>query len=1280
MRKLYIALTAFLGISMCFSLTGSAQDVGVTTLLTPTDSTCGSTTVVIKAIVANYGSSSVSTIPVWATATGAFSVSLKDTLKKTIAAGKQDTITFRATINTAAGGLLVLKVFTNLSGDVKRADDTLITKINVITNPGPPSVTGMPLCGPLPSTLKAKSIAPARTFWYANSSTSFPFKIGDSTVPTPSAGLPYYASSQVLVPKNLTTNFTGANNQNGNMFNVKALKDITIDSFDVSPLNTGIDTVYFFYRSGFLTSSTILSASGWTNGGKCAINPASAGTGAKVRMVIPQVLLPAGNYSFYIFTYGSYSSSATSKLNYTTATTFDSTGDKSIRLFTEYGVQGYFGNGSSADFFSPRTWNGTVYYSNLYCSSSKVAVPALLSQDKNSLGIVNQGISSDPDQICVGDSLKFDISSPGNYTNADYGTKWKIAYSMATVKNTKTTNYVATNPSATVKGLFVFAPKASDADSVYILSIKVSSLVTSCDTTILRYIHVNALPVSKFTIGNACEGQTVAITNSSTPTGKLKYSWKFGNGDTSSDVVPLYKYNTAGTYTVSLTVSNSICAPSTSSKSVTSNISPYGSAISKGNPFKGQYNAGDQFDPDNVCVGDTNSYIIPSPKGFSNADYGTKWTIKNMTFLTSFGTSTKDTLTRFPTSTKNMTFTFFPKTDVDSVFQLKMTIHTLPGGCDTFMNRYIHVRVKPVAKFGFTNACVGAPILFKDSSKISISNIANWSWDFGDGTNLGTAENPSHAYAKPGSYKVTLTAVSDAGCGATISNTVTQYPHTVVKFGVVPGCNQSSTRFIDSSIVATGNIASWKWSLGDGSTSLFQNPTHVFAKSGPYNAKLVTTTALGCKDSLTKKFRVLPIPQSIFTTKFTCIGALVYTTNGSNDSAGKSIYNWNFGDGTLSTGAIPTHTYNNNGTYTVSLKVISKNGCTDSTAKIITPNPKPDVNYFFSSACVGRTVVFSDSSHSGKGTIYSWNFGDGHIDTTFAPTASHSYTKPASYKTGLIIMNGNGCTDSEHVTVKAAVVPKPSFTTKDVCLNATANFTNTTSDTGKLNYSWVFGDNSAAVTGQNETHKYAKTGAYTVKLSATNNASCTDSIKNTINVHALPPTPSWNHTHATPYTIGFIPKDTSEASYKWFFGTTNNDSSSLKKPVFTYPTADGKYQVRLVVSNAFGCTATGFDSVFMGKYNGIPVIGEDIKGISVYPNPFEGSTNILYSLIAPAHVVLKVFDAQGKEVATLKDGFFPGGEYSETFDARKGQAGPGIYFVKLLIGEQLYTTKIVNLK
>ncbi|MGB5288573.1 MAG: T9SS type A sorting domain-containing protein, partial [Ignavibacteriaceae bacterium] len=79
-----------------------------------------------------------------------------------------------------------------------------------------------------------------------------------------------------------------------------------------------------------------------------------------------------------------------------------------------------------------------------------------------------------------------------------------------------------------------------------------------------------------------------------------------------------------------------------------------------------------------------------------------------------------------------------------------------------------------------------------------------------------------------------------------------------------------------------------------------------------------------------------------------------------------------------------------------------------------------------------------------------------------------------------------------------------------------------------------------------------------------------------------------------------------------------------------------------------------------------------------YPNPFNPSTSIHFSIPSSEFVTLKVFDMLGNEVATIINEEKPAGSYQVEFNA--SQLSSGIYFYTINAGSFIETRKMILLK
>src|SRR5690606_15799323 len=173
------------------------------------------------------------------------------------------------------------------------------------------------------------------------------------------------------------------------------------------------------------------------------------------------------------------------------------------------------------------------------------------------------------------------------------------------------------------------------------------------------------------------------------------------------------------------------------------------------------------------------------------------------------------------------------------------------SGCksETFQGQ-VMISPNPVAAFEFGKACLpDAKMQFTNKSSIATGdeNLFTYQWTFGDG-GMADVKNPEHTYSNKGPFEVKLVVKSSDGCKGEVTQTVnTIYDQPIADFNV-PGevCLGSEISFTDNSTALNSNVSSWQWDLGDGSSSVMQNPKKIFSSAGTYQIKLIVTSGLGC--------------------------------------------------------------------------------------------------------------------------------------------------------------------------------------------------------------------------------------------------------------------------------------------------------------------------------------------------------------------------------------------------------------------------------------------------
>ncbi|WP_258100483.1 PKD domain-containing protein [Marinoscillum pacificum] len=299
-----------------------------------------------------------------------------------------------------------------------------------------------------------------------------------------------------------------------------------------------------------------------------------------------------------------------------------------------------------------------------------------------------------------------------------------------------------------------------------------------CVESFSRELTIYPNPVADFVIPtSACLGETVSFTNNSfIESGSLNYSWNFGDGSgLSTEINPTHTYASAGTYSVTLTVtSESGSCPSQITKPIT--IHPVPQV---------------DFTFSDICIGET--ALFTNNSTISSGTMSHAWT---------FGDGVSSTL-----ASPSHTY------DNPGSYQVKLTV-TSNNGCIETLTKELNVSPLPTAEYeAVTEVCLGDAVDFTSLSTAVSGGLVH-SWSFGDG-NSSPLVNPSHTYSSSGLYTVLLNVESDFGCEDTYSTQVRVHPVSVG--GSVSG---TTTRCADDDVTytlnltgQTGDVIRWERSL-----------------------------------------------------------------------------------------------------------------------------------------------------------------------------------------------------------------------------------------------------------------------------------------------------------------------------------------------------------------------------------------------------------------------------------------------------------------------------------
>ncbi|MEL6132111.1 MAG: PKD domain-containing protein, partial [Bacteroidota bacterium] len=510
-----------------------------------------------------------------------------------------------------------------------------------------------------------------------------------------------------------------------------------------------------------------------------------------------------------------------------------------------------------------------------------------------------------------------------------------------------------------------------------------------CRNTVQLSAYVLCRPEARFSVPAVCQDLPSLFTDTSLPgdTALTIFEWSLGDGTSGLGTPFSHIYDTCGTYSAQLIVTDANNCKDTANQS----------AVVYCLPKPG-------FEATTVCLGSPTTFTDTSAAGSGTLD---SWT---WDFGDGSGPVTQTSPAPINHTYPNCGF-----------FVVTLTVGNT-NGCTQTMTDSVFVRCLPVANFTATDVCEGLTTVLNDASLNGTGSINSWTWDFGGGL-ASTAQDTSFIFPTCGAQPVTLIVEDDLGCVHDTTLIVRIYCPPNAAFSIAPACEGAPSAFLDQTILGDTAIDSWSWDFGDGQTSVLPSPSNLYAACDTYNVRLLVTDFNGCQDSTQGDAVVFCPPVASFLADTVCEGNV---TTFINQSLPASQYRWYFGDGDSSiqaTNVNVTHTYAACGSYTARLIIGDGNSCLDTFEQTIFVRCLPTVDFQTTSVCAGETVNFLDQSSSANGGIVSWtwDFGDTNGDTS--PNPNHIYSVDSSYLVTLTVSDVTGCTNAGVDSI--AIFPLP---------------------------------------------------------------------------------------------------------------------------------------------------------------------------------------------------------------------------------------------------------------
>lgn len=377
---------------------------------------------------------------------------------------------------------------------------------------------------------------------------------------------------------------------------------------------------------------------------------------------------------------------------------------------------------------------------------------------------------------------------------------------------------------------------------------------------------------------------------------------------------------------------------------------------------------------------------------------------------------------------------------------------------------------------GPTSAVEGESLSFAATSADPAGDPVVLTWDWGDGSPLGTGATLLHTYVDEGSYVLSVTA-DDGDGGTTVAQrtvVVSNAASIISSVGGPLSLDEGAAGPYTASATDAGvtDLIKYSWSFGDGSPAVLGGSvSHTWAEPGAYVVSLLVTDGDG--GSVGTSFEVVvanlpPVIEPLVLPALPGEGEWVLLDASVADPGGGPVdLSWDVGLAAPLLGDEAPYAWPDDGTFSVLLTAEDALGLSSTelgSVDVLNLAPTLTIPLSVTAGIEGSPILFEvvvdDPAGSADPMTYGWDWGDGSPAEAGHP-ASHTFDDEGTYVVAVTIDDGDGGTvvDGSSLSIANAA---PSFQSPA----PTVAVTNTT-----LSYQPVLADGAADV------HTFSLSGA-----------------------------------------------------------------------------------------------------------------------------------------------------------------------------------------------------------
>ena len=507
------------------------------------------------------------------------------------------------------------------------------------------------------------------------------------------------------------------------------------------------------------------------------------------------------------------------------------------------------------------------------------------------------------------------------------------------------------------------------------------------------------------------------------------------------------------------------------------------------------------------------------------------------------------------------------------------------NNCSIRDSTFVNVARPPKVKIGYIGNCEKKDVQFLDNSDYfgQPKGSTMWRIDFNNISQI----DPVFVFDTIGYFFSRLVVSNKYGCSDSNYAYIRINGNPNVFNTKTNQCLGDSIQFKDQSWVARMNIKSIQWAFTNDTLS-GNKAAKQFNKAGIYHFKHIVTSDSGCVSSLSDSVLIIDRPKAGFSKKGTCDYDSILFTNLSIPGKSDSLisFSWLLANQTIAKDQFKFK-FDSAGTYSLSLRVSSKNGCNDTVNSSIKISPKPKALFTVTNQCVYDSVRVTNQSSIKTGKIqkFQWIIPSIYSNQTNNPVIGK--LPEGKYILKLSVISDSLCLDSSETPfeVYPSIRPKIAFT--PACENENMRISDISNQTTtKINTRlWTLG--SSQYTDSSFFIGLSSKGNYPIHLDIITKEACSFSLDTTYEVFENPKADFTSISDCNDAIVRFADISTpgSKAnltSRLWFENTTQIFSGNNFSTKF--PTS-GSHQISLRVINSLGCKDSVIKTLIVSPMN-----------------------------------------------------------------------------------------------